>query len=57
MRGLSTSTEFAEAPPHPNPLPLKGERERQLRAHLTSAPAFIVLADDVALRRNASSRA
>jgi hypothetical protein len=32
---LSASAEFAEAPPHPGPLPLKGERERQHRARLT----------------------
>ena len=39
MRGLSANSERAEKPPHPNPLPLKGERERRHRAkHHASSP-------------------
>src|ERR1700693_1518227 len=30
------SSEFVEAPPHPDLLPLKGEKGRRRRAHLTS---------------------
>src|SRR5450755_700811 len=29
VRGLSASHEPADRPPHPDPLPLKGERERE----------------------------
>src|SRR5690348_13901023 len=29
VRGASTSTGLAERPPHPDPLPLKGEREKK----------------------------